>query len=641
MQTTARAALIGLIAVALAACGGSGSGAGGDNGAGREFTACPTDPSGSCQDDAPLPPEPDPAAQCTSDEDCPPLLAGCSVCADGSAACARSVCEKGLCTVVMPTCPEPTTCGGIAGLPCAAGYVCEDIPNDACDPESGADCPGMCVPDKKPQSCADVAAPPCPEGSTCVDDPSDECQPAKGGVDCPSICQPISTPPCQSDDECPPLRAPCSACPDGTAACSQSTCVNGQCTVVFPTCPKTNACGGIAGIPCERGYECVDDPADDCDPSTAADCIGICIPAGPPGPPRCGGFAGETCPDGFECVDDPADDCDPTQGGADCGGLCQPLEPSQCKTDEECPQILAPCSICPDGTAACPRAFCKDGQCGVVLETCPEPSTCGGIAGLQCAAGYVCADNPGDECDPESGADCPGVCVADKKPPSCGGIAGLPCPDGSACVDDPGDDCQPGEGGADCPSICQPISTPQCQSDEECPPLRVPCSACPDGTAACAQSTCVNGQCTVVFPTCPKPTACGGIAGIPCERGYDCVDDPDDDCDPSSGADCIGICIPAPPPGPARCGGFAGETCPDGFECVDDPADDCDPTQGGADCGGLCQPVEARQCTTDEECPQVLAPCSICPDGTAACPQSVCNDGQCGAILETCTTTPQ
>lgn len=37
---------------------------------------------------------------------------------------------------------------------------------------------------------------------------------------------------------------------------------------------------------------------------------------------------------------------------------------------------------------------------------------------------------------------------------------------------------------------------------------------------------------------------CGGIAGIQCDEGQDCVDDPNDSCDPmNGGADCSGICI--------------------------------------------------------------------------------------------------
>lgn len=36
----------------------------------------------------------------------------------------------------------------------------------------------------------------------------------------------------------------------------------------------------------------------------------------------CGGIAGIQCEKDQECVDDPADSCDPLQGGADCSGIC-------------------------------------------------------------------------------------------------------------------------------------------------------------------------------------------------------------------------------------------------------------------------------------------------------------------------------
>ena len=40
------------------------------------------------------------------------------------------------------------------------------------------------------------------------------------------------------------------------------------------------------------------------------------------------------------------------------------------------------------------------------------------------------------------------------------------------------------------------------------------------------------------------------------------------------------------------CGGIAGFPCPDGFVCVDDPSDSCDPATGGADCSGICLPID-------------------------------------------------
>ena len=59
---------------------------------------------------------------------------------------------------------------------------------------------------------------------------------------------------------------------------------------------------------------------------------------------------------------------------------------------------------------------------------------------------------------------------------------------------------------------------------------------------------------------------------------------------------------PAPEPPPAEpgapragrlCGGIAGLPCPPGYQCVDDPTDDCDPRHGSHDCIGVCQPGTA------------------------------------------------
>ena len=54
----------------------------------------------------------------------------------------------------------------------------------------------------------------------------------------------------------------------------------------------------------------------------------------------------------------------------------------------------------------------------------------------------------------------------------------------------------------------------------------------------------------------------------------------------------------APADEPIACGGFAGIPCPDGYDCVDDPNDDCDPLAGGADCMGVCRLPEGA--TSDE-----------------------------------------
>ncbi|MFE8601606.1 hypothetical protein [Archangium violaceum] len=48
----------------------------------------------------------------------------------------------------------------------------------------------------------------------------------------------------------------------------------------------------------------------------------------------CGGIAGIPCAKGYACVDDPRDNCDPDQGGADCGGICRRQNPAACTGQE-------------------------------------------------------------------------------------------------------------------------------------------------------------------------------------------------------------------------------------------------------------------------------------------------------------------
>jgi hypothetical protein len=480
---------------------------------------------------------------------------------------------------------QPLVCGGVAAAKCPQGYHCVDDPADKCDPATGAaDCSGICVLGEELPTCAGLAGTACPAGLVCVDDPTAACSgdPALG--DCPGVCRPPAEAQCTSDADCPQLKVLCSLCADGTMSCPLSHCDNGQCTVDFKPCPEPAACGGIAGL---------------------------------------------SCAPGFQCVDDPTDDCVPEKGGADCPGLCKPANPGECKTDADC---VAPalCNICADGTASCARALCDNGLCQVDFPTCSTPVVCGD----GCKTDEICVADPNETCDPTTGK-CPGICVANGKPRPCESGVGNACPPGYTCVDDRSDDCNPDLSGADCPGVCEPAAPPQCNTDADCVQILVPCPLCPDGTSACPRSECQNGACAVVMDACTGAGFCGGIAGFPCPPGSTCVDDPKDDCDPTQGgADCGGICVREEKP--LSCGGFSGKTCPDGYTCVDDASDDCDPTHGGADCPGICQPAPGKACSSDADCPQIGAPCQLCADGTAACPRSLCINGQCGAEFETC-----
>ncbi|MBL8942899.1 MAG: hypothetical protein JNK45_07125, partial [Myxococcales bacterium] len=86
-------------------------------------------------------------------------------------------------------CVGPPTCGGFANLGCPRKrQVCVDDPSDDCDPgNGGADCSGICI---LPVACGGIAGIPCAEGFICEDDPRDDCYPDDGGADCGGLCVP-------------------------------------------------------------------------------------------------------------------------------------------------------------------------------------------------------------------------------------------------------------------------------------------------------------------------------------------------------------------------------------------------------------------------------------------------------------------
>jgi hypothetical protein len=135
-------------------------------------------------------------------------------------------------------------------------------------------------------------------------------------------------------------------------------------------------CGGLAGMVCPAGYECVDDPTDTCDPEQGgADCLGQCRPEPPP---ACAGKMGLPCPDDDQvCIDDPGDECDPDNGGADCIGICvtacEAITSSiECEAASQCDYFPGPCLMyCQPSDPGC----CEPGQCLAKSETaeCPRP----------------------------------------------------------------------------------------------------------------------------------------------------------------------------------------------------------------------------------------------------------------------------
>lgn len=118
-----------------------------------------------------------------------------------------------------------------------------------------------------------------------------------------------------------------------------------------------------------------------------------------------------------------------------------------------------------------------------------------------------------------------------------------------------------------------------------------PVCGCDGKTYGNACTAAAAGVAVRARGACSKPTACGGIAGIPCEGDAECVDDPSDDCDPEQGgADCGGICVPSS----CNSNPCLAALCPSGTQCVvRDCAPYCQPIQRTVTCGeAVCGPKE-------------------------------------------------
>jgi len=187
----------------------------------------------------------------------------------------------------------------------------------------------------------------------------------------------------------------------------------------------------------------------------------------------CGGIAGIPCPEGFECVD-ASDGCDPMAGGADCSGICLPIDYNPCAAilciegTTCCPQCGGicvpagvPCSeeLCvgePCGPGTCgPDEYCCDESCGFcescsrcigLGESCPRPfCPPAPSAGEPCGTS-VCG--PGEYCCNESCGICAPLgdgCIAMYCEPPAPGIPCGPttCPSGQVCCNESCGICTP------------------------------------------------------------------------------------------------------------------------------------------------------------------------------------------------------
>jgi hypothetical protein len=191
----------------------------------------------------------------------------------------------------------------------------------------------------------------------------------------------------------------------------------------------------------------------------------------------CGGFAALPCPEGFVCVDDPNDLCNPALGGADCSGICVPIDYNPCAA-----------ILCIEGTTCCPNC---GGVCVPAGTPCSE-AVCGGELCNEaiCGPGEYCCNESCSRCVP-LGSGCTRELCPPRPPVGepCGGIV---CGPGEYCCNPSCEICAPIGGG--CIEIfCDPT------------PAGVPCgpTTCQPGEVCCNEScgicTPPDGVCVALY----------------------------------------------------------------------------------------------------------------------------------------------
>jgi len=249
------------------------------------------------------------------------------------------------------------TCGGPRGLGCRKGDYCA-TPANTCP---GAKQRGVCR--ARPQVCSNIASPVCGCDGQTYANPCRAAAAATSVAHAGECSKPNST--CRDSGECSDgtyCQKPAGACGDiGTCAVKPQVCIqsfdavcgcdgntyansciaaaSGASVGSAGACPAKQLCGGIAGLPCPGGAECVDDPDDGCDPSTGgSDCGGVCrcevrVPCIP-------GFHFDSSPGICACVSDLP---------ATCGNLTCPVGQLCCN---------ASCGICTPPGFACVQVAC-------------------------------------------------------------------------------------------------------------------------------------------------------------------------------------------------------------------------------------------------------------------------------------------
>lgn len=342
----------------------------------------------------------------------------------------------------------------------------------------------------------------------CGSDPNVECDPADG------ICK------CGGPNglACLPGEA-CVIAASQAPSCTSSMCVSSDCKGGTTCDPVDGECK-CGGDICDAGEICTDDKCvssglcvdaacgagEECDPTD-----GLC---------KCGEVAcsfGQQCIDG-ECKEDAcagvncgADTiCNPDDGLCHCGELQGPACTigQTCVVDGEVPVCegvnVCENSNCPVGTVCdptSPEGVCRCGGIGPTNPVCAEDQTCDMQRSI-CIGGDQCADvvcDNGNSCNEENGS-----CA-------CGGMGGVACEAGQVCAAVRGE--------AGCQEPCSPLGTNTCGTGRTC---------VFDATQADRGTFCVSiaadasgndRECTSAFG-CAAGLHCASVSGGPVCRAY-------------------------------------------------------------------------------------------------------------------------